>query len=55
MPGTSDRVKTFTDSVIRRISTLILNRFGKAFARGVEIMEEALRRLEKLAAMLKEA
>ncbi len=62
MPGTSDRVKTFTDSVIRRM-TRISNAYGAInlsqgfpdFDPPAEIMDEALRRLEKLAAMLKEA
>ena len=45
MPQLSDRVGTFTDSVIRHLIRM-------HFARGTEVLDEAIRRLEKLSALL---
>ena len=68
MPQLSDRVGTFTDSVIRRMIRNIgvaavpgssffrepVNHLIRMhFARGTEVLDEAVRRLEKLTAMLK--
>ena len=59
MPGLSNRVQTFTDSVIRRM-TRISDEYGAInlsqgfpdFDPPKQLLDEAIRRLEKLSALL---
>ena len=53
MPQLSDRVGTFTDSVIRRMTRIInLSQGFPDFDPPKQLLNEAIRRLEKLSALL---